>query len=242
MLNNLFNIYRVVFVLLSMIILASCGSEPEPINYGHDECEFCRMQITDNKYGAELVTEKGKIYKFDSIECMIEFSLVKNTLGDTNNKLLITDFDNPGNFIDARNSVYVMNDKFRSPMFSDGGRMFRAQYYKLCGRDAVWKPLEHCALLLWTQRHLQVEHCGSLLRNVDSFPLYDVNVPTSMQGRRQALAGGAMAPPPGRRKSFILTIEATKKLELAPPWPAKIAKNGGWPPPWKIFWRRPWCL
>jgi copper chaperone NosL len=114
--NNLLNIFTVVFVLLTMLTLASCGSEPEPINYGHDECEFCRMQITDNKYGAELVTEKGKIYKFDSIECMIEFSLVKNTLGDTNNKLLITDFNNPGNLVDARNSFYVKNDKYRSPM------------------------------------------------------------------------------------------------------------------------------
>jgi len=47
---------------------------------------------------------------------MIEFSLVKNTLGDTNNKLLITDFNNPGNLVDARNSFYVKNDKFRSPM------------------------------------------------------------------------------------------------------------------------------
>ena len=114
--NKSFNIYRVIIILLTIITLASCGSEPEPINYGHDECEFCRMQITDNKYGAELVTEKGKIYKFDSIECMIEFSLVKNTLGDTNNKLLITDFNNPGNLVDARNSFYVKNDKFRSPM------------------------------------------------------------------------------------------------------------------------------
>lgn len=115
-LNKSFNIFRVVFVLLAIITLASCGSEPEPINYGHDECEFCRMLVTDNKYGAELVTDKGKIYKFDSIECMIEFSLVKNTLGDTNNKLLITGFDNPDNLVDARNSVYVKNDKFRSPM------------------------------------------------------------------------------------------------------------------------------
>ena len=114
--NKSFNILRVVIVLLTIITLASCGSEPEPINYGHDDCEFCRMLITDNKYGAELVTDKGKIYKFDSIECMIEFSLVKNTLGDTNNKLLITDFDNPDNLVDARNSFYVKNDKFRSPM------------------------------------------------------------------------------------------------------------------------------
>ena len=114
--NKSINIIRVVFVLLTITTIASCGSEPEPINYGHDECEFCRMLVTDNKYGAELVTDKGKIYKFDSIECMIEFSLVKNTLGDTNNKLLITDFNNPGNLVDARNSFYVKNDKFRSPM------------------------------------------------------------------------------------------------------------------------------
>jgi copper chaperone NosL len=99
-----------------MLTLTSCSSEPEPIDYGQDECEFCRMLITDNKYGAELVTDKGKIYKFDSIECMIEFSLVKNTLGDINNKLLITGFYDPGNFINARKSFYVKNDKFRSPM------------------------------------------------------------------------------------------------------------------------------
>jgi len=115
-LNKLLNIFLVAFVIVTIITLASCGSDPEPINYGQDECEFCRMLITDTKYGAELVTEKGKIYKFDSIECMVEFSLVKNTLGDTNNKLLITGFYNPGKFIDARNSVYVKNNEFRSPM------------------------------------------------------------------------------------------------------------------------------
>lgn len=115
-LNKSINFIRKFFVILIILTLTSCGSKPEPINYGHDECEFCRMLVTDNKYGAELVTDKGKIYKFDSIECMIEFSLVKNTLGDTNNKLLITDFNNPGNLVDARNSFYVKNDKFRSPM------------------------------------------------------------------------------------------------------------------------------
>ena len=114
--NKSFNIYRVVYIFLIFITLSSCGSGPEPINYGQDECEFCRMLITDNKYGAELITDKGKIYKFDSMECLVEFSLVKNTLGDTNNKLLVTDFYNPGKFTNCRESSYVKNDKFRSPM------------------------------------------------------------------------------------------------------------------------------
>ena len=116
MFNKLFNIYSVVFVFLIILTLSSCGSDPDPIDYGKDECEFCRMLITDNKYGAELITDKGKIYKFDSMECLVEFSLVKNTLGDTNNKLLVTDFYNTGKFINCRESSYVKNDKFRSPM------------------------------------------------------------------------------------------------------------------------------
>jgi len=114
--NKLYNIYRVVFVFLIVITLTSCGSGPEPINYGQDECEFCRMLITDNKYGAELVTQKGKIYKFDSIECLVEYGLIKNTLGDENHDHLITDFNNPGQFVNTSKSGYVKNDKFRSPM------------------------------------------------------------------------------------------------------------------------------
>ena len=105
-----------ITVFTMMIMFIGCGSEPEPIDYGTDECEFCRMLITDNKYGAELVTDKGKIYKFDSMECLVEFALAKNSLGDTNNKLLVTDFYNPGQFTNCRESFYVKNDNYRSPM------------------------------------------------------------------------------------------------------------------------------
>ena len=105
-----------VILLFSLLIFASCGSDPEPINYGVDECEFCRMLITDNKYGAELVTDKGKIYKFDSIECLVDFTLAKNLTGDQTQTLLITDFSSPGNFVDARSAYYVRNNEFRSPM------------------------------------------------------------------------------------------------------------------------------
>ena len=96
--------------------MSGCNSEPEPINYGSDECEFCRMQISDNRYGAELVTDKGKVYKFDSIECLTEFAVVKNLIGDSNQKFLVTDFAQPETFIDASTAFYVLNDNFRSPM------------------------------------------------------------------------------------------------------------------------------
>lgn len=110
------NELTIIFFLLLIFLITSCGSQPEPINYGHDECEFCRMQISDNRYGSELVTDKGKVYKFDSIECLIEFAMVKNLIGDTNQNFLVTDFATPESFTDANSAFYVHNDNFRSPM------------------------------------------------------------------------------------------------------------------------------
>ncbi len=105
-----------IFLIYLLFTLSSCGNKPEPINYGHDECEFCRMQITDSRYGSELVTEKGKVYKFDSVECMAEFAMIKNLAGDSNQSLLVTDFFRPETFIDATSAFYVLNSNFRSPM------------------------------------------------------------------------------------------------------------------------------
>ena len=110
------NKFTIILFINLLLLLSSCGSKPEPINYGTDECEFCRMQISDNRYGAELVTDKGKVYKFDSIECLIEFAMVKNLIGDSDQKFLVTDFAQPETFIDAPSAFYVNNDSFRSPM------------------------------------------------------------------------------------------------------------------------------
>lgn len=107
---------RLSFFLFLLFALANCKSDPEPINYGHDECEFCRMLITDNRYGSEIVTDKGKVFKFDEVGCMIEYALVKNLIGDANQKFLVTDFATPKTFIDANSTFYVHNENFRSPM------------------------------------------------------------------------------------------------------------------------------
>lgn len=107
----------VLFLLL--LILSGCKAGPEPINYGHDECDFCRMLITDNRYGAELVTDKGKIFKFDEVGCLIEYAIVKNFLGDANQQFLVTDFSKPETLINATKAFFVENENFRSPMGSN---------------------------------------------------------------------------------------------------------------------------
>ena len=77
------------------------------------------MQITDNRYGSEIVTEKGKVFKFDEAGCMIEYAIVKNLIGDANQKFLVIDFATPETFIDATTAFFVQNDNFRSPMGSN---------------------------------------------------------------------------------------------------------------------------
>lgn len=116
-LNKFYSLSFLIILLLT--VLVSCSSQPEPINYGHDECEFCRMQIIDNRYGSEIVTDKGKVFKFDEVGCMIEYALVQNLIGDANQKFLVTDFAAPETFIDATDAFFVQNDNFRSPMGSN---------------------------------------------------------------------------------------------------------------------------
>lgn len=74
------------------------------------------MMISDNRYGAELITDKGKIFKYDSIECLIDYALEKNLIGDENQNFLVIDFSNPERLINARTAFYVHNENVRSPM------------------------------------------------------------------------------------------------------------------------------
>ena len=60
-------------VLVILFILASCSIEKSEIRYGEEVCDHCHMVIIDSRYGSELLTDKGKAYKFDAIECLIRF-------------------------------------------------------------------------------------------------------------------------------------------------------------------------
>lgn len=107
-----------IFMMLTslVIILTSCSKQPEPIAYGEDECEFCKMLVMDKRYGAELVTDKGKIYKFDSIECLVGYIDNKNIDKNNYSSVWVGNYANPGNIIDANKAIYLKNDELRSPM------------------------------------------------------------------------------------------------------------------------------
>lgn len=58
------------------LLLGACATAgPRPIAYDRDVCAFCSMTVSDPRYGAELVTVKGKVHAFDSIECLASYYL-----------------------------------------------------------------------------------------------------------------------------------------------------------------------
>lgn len=105
--------YR-IFGFLFLLSASSCNVGPKPIAYGTDGCHFCRMTIVDRQHAAEIVTDKGKVFKFDSSECMM------NHLKDIDQKqvvlYLVNDYNQPGELIDATEATYLISDRIPSPM------------------------------------------------------------------------------------------------------------------------------
>ena len=56
-----------MLLVFSVFMFSGCSLEPKPIEYGEDQCDACKMRISDSRFGAELVTTKGKIYKYDAM-------------------------------------------------------------------------------------------------------------------------------------------------------------------------------
>lgn len=102
-------------LLLVFCLMLGCSKTPEPINYGADTCQFCKMTIVNKTHAAQMVTNKGKQYKFDAIECMIRFLGDKQDLVSKSN-LLITNYISPGIMTYAKTAGYVVCDEIKSPM------------------------------------------------------------------------------------------------------------------------------
>ncbi len=107
-------IMKGICFLIFVALLVSCQKSPEPIAYGSDECDNCKMTISDPKFGAELINSKGKIYRFDSAECLASFG--KEIKPEEINSEWVSNFVIPGEFIKADAAVFLISDKIKSPM------------------------------------------------------------------------------------------------------------------------------
>lgn len=94
--------------------ISSCEVKPAPVNFGTDSCHFCKMTIVDQQHAAQSVTRKGKQFKFDAVECMLN-DLSENGMEHLE-ILLVSDYAHPGEMADATRATYLISQQIKSPM------------------------------------------------------------------------------------------------------------------------------
>ena len=106
----------VYIALLSILLLTGCANGPEAINFGSDGCSYCRMTISDQRYGAEIITQKGKVYKYDATECMIRATRTDEIAPTEIAQYLVVDISNPTKLIPVEEANFLVSEKLPSPM------------------------------------------------------------------------------------------------------------------------------
>lgn len=113
---------RSIFIFVywvGAVLVFGCSTKPEPLNFGADACYSCKMTLADNRFGAELVTKKGKVYKFDDLNCMLQFYHSSDIDPNDFAHKLIINYEAPGIFLNADEAFYVKSSEIRSPMASE---------------------------------------------------------------------------------------------------------------------------
>lgn len=105
-----------VVATLMLFCMTSCSTAPEPIAFGKDQCADCKMTIMDAKFAAEIVTKKGKAFKFDDAHCVVNFLKNNGVKSEDVKQVLFLDFENSENFLDAHSVSFVSSSKIKSPM------------------------------------------------------------------------------------------------------------------------------
>ena len=81
-----------IFLFFAMaMLIGACTPKPQPIDYGKEECAFCKMTIVSPQFASEVVTHKVALH-------------------------LVCDYLNEGNFIEASPATYLVSPNIESPM------------------------------------------------------------------------------------------------------------------------------
>lgn len=98
-----------------VFFLFSCSNnKPVAIKYNADKCDHCKMTITDARFAAELVTQKGRAYKFDDINCMTAYA--KEHASTAVKTFWINEYGTGNQLIDAEKAYYIKTEVLKSPM------------------------------------------------------------------------------------------------------------------------------
>jgi copper chaperone NosL len=136
----------VISSLMFITFSSGCSSLPQPLQLGKDQCYSCKMTISDQRFGAEVVTTKFKIYKFDDTHCLLEFNRSGVVQPKEIKAIYLTNFNTPYQLMAAEKSLLLKSDQLRSPMngnvaaFENEEDLKKAQQ-TFPGKVVSWKEL-----------------------------------------------------------------------------------------------------
>ncbi len=106
-----------IAVSLLAFLLVGCGGEqkyePVAVNEAVDKCDICNMQVNDDGFATQLITEEGKVYKFDDLGCMNEWKEKYGT--DEIMNEFVRDQETR-EWVRADKAYYAYDPSFKSPM------------------------------------------------------------------------------------------------------------------------------
>lgn len=104
--------------LATLMLWTGCSREAVPFRYGKDECAHCKMTLVDQRFGAELITAKGKVLLFDDLSCLFQFERANPQHVSSPPSIYVIDYTHPAALVPAEQAVFLAGDAIRSPMGS----------------------------------------------------------------------------------------------------------------------------
>jgi copper chaperone NosL len=97
-----------------IVFLSACANhKPEPIQLNTDNCDYCKMTISNIRFATELLTEKGRVYKFDDMACLLNY---RKENSNPKGSCYISDFIAPNALLKADSLFYISGENVSSPM------------------------------------------------------------------------------------------------------------------------------
>ena len=101
--------------LVLAVSASACGSSPRPLVAGEDSCRYCRMTIDDPRFGTMVMTARGRLETFDSIECLAGY-VSSQTVGSAPRAIWVADVEHPSRWLDVTRARFLYGSTFHSPM------------------------------------------------------------------------------------------------------------------------------
>jgi copper chaperone NosL len=134
------------FLLLLSFAICSCDSKPDAIKVGKDNCAYCKMTISNARFGAEVITKKGKIYKYDELHCIMRALEDSDLLQKNIQEIYLSDFCGNHKLVSSSAAYFLQSQELKSPMggdiatFSNQDSLL-SHLQKLNGKQVNWNQI-----------------------------------------------------------------------------------------------------